>query len=116
MVDVIILLIVIVLIIFAVKGSIKHFRGESPCCGGNVRKEEKKLSGVVLGEKDVIIEGMTCDGCSARVQNALNKLDGLSATLDLASNTAHIRFTHLVKDEDIIKAVENAGYKVKAIR
>ena len=34
MVDIIIVLIVIVLLGFALKGSIKHFKGESPCCGG----------------------------------------------------------------------------------
>ena len=34
MVDAIIVLIVIVLLIFALKGTLKHFKGESPCCGG----------------------------------------------------------------------------------
>ena len=34
MVDAIIILVVVVLLIFALKGSIKHFRGEGACCGG----------------------------------------------------------------------------------
>ena len=34
MVDIIIVLLVIVLLGFALKGSIKHFKGDSPCCGG----------------------------------------------------------------------------------
>ena len=34
MVDAIIVLIVIVLLIFSLKGTLKHFKGESPCCGG----------------------------------------------------------------------------------
>ena len=35
MVDTIIVLIVIVLLVFALKGSLKHFRGEGTCCGGS---------------------------------------------------------------------------------
>ena len=34
MVDIIVVLIVVVLLGFALKGSIKHFKGDSPCCGG----------------------------------------------------------------------------------
>ena len=49
MVDAIIVLIVIVLLIFALKGTLKHFKGESPCCGGGsglIKTEiEKKGSG-----------------------------------------------------------------------
>ena len=34
MVDIIVVLIVVILLGFALKGSIKHFKGDSPCCGG----------------------------------------------------------------------------------
>ena len=48
MIDAIILLIVLVIMIFAVKGTIKHFKGEGPCCGGGsgslTVKEDKKLT------------------------------------------------------------------------
>lgn len=116
MVDAIVLLVVLVLIIFAVKGSIRHFRGEGPCCGGSVRKVEKRLSGVILGSKDILIEGMTCDNCASRVQNVLNRIDGLSASVDLARNNAHIEFTHLISDDDVREAIEKAGYKVIEIK
>ena len=117
MVDAIIILIVIVLIIFAVKGSLKHFKGEGPCCGGSsVKVKEKKLDGPVLAEKDVIFEGMSCNNCKARVENALNSIEGLKAEVDLNSNTAHVRIAHLVSDDEIKKAVSKAGYKVVSIR
>lgn len=117
MVDAIIVLFVIVLIIFAVKGSLKHFKGEGPCCGGSsVKVKEKKLDGPVLAEKDVIIEGMSCNNCKARVENALNSIEGLKAEVDLNSNTAHVRIAHLVSDDEIKKAVSKAGYKVASIR
>ena len=47
MVDVIIIIIVIILLGFALKGSIKHYKGEGACCGGsheNLNAEEKVLS------------------------------------------------------------------------
>ena len=48
MIDAIILLIVLVIMIFAVKGTIKHFKGEGPCCGGGsgslTVKEDKNSS------------------------------------------------------------------------
>ena len=57
MVDIIILLIVLVIIIFAVKGTIKHFKGEGACCGGGskglIKTEEKKLQHPKIGEKTV---------------------------------------------------------------
>ena len=50
MVDVIIVLIVAVLIIFAARGSVRHFKGEGPCCGGgsSAKAGEKTLSGPVM--------------------------------------------------------------------
>ncbi len=53
MVDIIIVLIVIVLLGFALKGSIKHFKGESPCCGGGGGEivldiPDKKLENPIL--------------------------------------------------------------------
>ena len=54
MVDAIIILVVVVLLIFALKGSIKHFRGEGACCGGGsgsvkTKKAKKKtLDGPVV--------------------------------------------------------------------
>lgn len=113
MVDVIILLIVLLLIIFAVKGSLKHFRGEGPCCGGASCpvKKEKKLEGTVLGKKDVEIRGMSCENCALRVENALNEIDGLSANVSFNDKKAHIVFTHLVSDQQIRDAIRKAGYE-----
>lgn len=54
MADSIILLFVLVIIIFAVKGSIKHFKGEGGCCGGGSKgliKAERKNSYIRRWEK-----------------------------------------------------------------
>ena len=41
MADIIIILIVIILLGLALKGSIKHFKGEGPCCGGGSGSNKK---------------------------------------------------------------------------
>ena len=77
MADAIIILIVIVLLGFALKGSIKHFRGEGPCCGGGsgkvTRSREKILDGPVIARKTIRISGMHCENCVNSITAALNK-------------------------------------------
>ena len=83
MVDAIIIVLVIILLFFALKGSLKHFKGESPCCGGGSgnsgKAKTKFLDGPVIGKKTLTIEGMHCDHCVKHVQNAINSIDGASA-------------------------------------
>ena len=58
------------------------------------------------------IEGMTCTACARRVEKNLNKLDGISAYVDFASEKAHLQLAGEV-DLDVLKqAVESAGYRV----
>lgn len=63
----------------------------------------------------VLIEGMSCNHCKQHVEEALNSLDGVSATVDLKKKCAMVENTKNVSNQQIIGAVENAGYKVKKI-
>ncbi len=63
--------------------------------------------------KTITIEGMMCMHCSGRVEKALNAIDGVTATVDLAAGTATV--TGDVTDEVLRKTVEDAGYKVVSI-
>jgi Cu+-exporting ATPase len=58
------------------------------------------------------IEGMTCTACARRIEKNLNKVPGLSAYVDFATEKAHLQLSNEVATEDITKAVESAGYKV----
>jgi len=58
------------------------------------------------------IEGMTCTACARRVEKNLNKVSGVSAYVDFATETAHLTLLSSVEQEDLVKAVESAGYKV----
>ena len=79
MADIIIILIVTILLGLALKGSIKHFKGEGPCCGGgsgsNKKAKTKFLDGPVIGRKTLKISGMHCEHCANTVTNALNGLN-----------------------------------------
>ena len=62
MTDYVIVGILIILIVIGIRSSVKHFKGEGGCCGGDssVKVKRKKLKQVVK-ERTVIIEGMTCE-------------------------------------------------------
>lgn len=65
--------------------------------------------------KTVIIKGMSCGHCVARVQKALNKIEGVEATVDLESRSAKLILTQAVSDKIIKDAVDNVGYEVTDI-
>ncbi|MCX0277870.1 cation transporter, partial [Nocardia zapadnayensis] len=53
---------------------------------------------------------MTCASCSARIEKKLNRLDGVSASVNLPLNSAHVEVTGDVSDEQITDTVSRAGY------
>ena len=62
------------------------------------------------------IEGMTCMHCQKRVEKALNAIEGVSAKVDLATNSATLTLTKPVADEVLIQAVVDAGYEVTSLK
>jgi Cu+-exporting ATPase len=56
------------------------------------------------------IGGMTCASCAARVEKKLNKLDGVSATVNFATETAQVSFPGATAIGDLIDVVKQAGY------
>ena len=61
------------------------------------------------------LEGMTCASCATRIERSLNKLDGVEATVNFATETATVSFDReLVAPEQLIAAVEATGYHVSA--
>src|SRR5258706_4908765 len=57
------------------------------------------------------IGGMTCTSCAARVEKKLNKLDGVSANVNYATELASVTYDpgH-VRLPDLVRTVEAAGY------
>lgn len=73
----------------------------------NERKEETEM------EKKINIEGMMCKHCEAAVSKALNALGGEEAKVVLEENAAYVKGS--ASDDELKKAVEDAGYKVTGI-
>ncbi len=61
-------------------------------------------------EVDLDIDGMTCASCAARVERKLNKLPGVVATVNYATERAHISLPSDVSIADAIATVEATGY------
>jgi P-type Cu+ transporter len=61
------------------------------------------------------IEGMTCSSCVNTVEKALNSIEGVSATVNFATETAHILAPAEMDTKGFIKIVEKAGYSAKLI-
>ena len=115
--NVIIIGVLLILLVMGIRSTIKHFKGESSCCGGGstVKVKKKKLKTVVL-QKTVIVEGMTCDHCKNRVERALNEVEGVSANVNLKKKQAVVSMEKEVGEEQIRRVIEKAGYEVVEIR
>jgi len=62
---------------------------------------------------ELVIGGMTCAACAARVQARLNKVDGVTATVNLATERTLITAPATVSASDLIAVVEAAGYSAR---
>jgi P-type Cu+ transporter len=59
---------------------------------------------------DLAVGGMSCASCAARIEKKLNKLDGVTATVNSATETAQVTFPATLGTGDLIYVVEQAGY------
>ena len=59
---------------------------------------------------DLDLRGMSCASCAARVEGALNRLDGVRAAVNFALERAHVQHESEVSAGDLIRAVESTGY------
>ncbi|MCA0143809.1 cation-translocating P-type ATPase [Blastococcus sp. LR1] len=62
---------------------------------------------------ELAITGMTCASCAARIEKRLNKLDGVTATVNYATEKAKISYGGEVSTDDLLAAVEKAGYSAR---
>ena len=56
------------------------------------------------------LEGMTCASCAARIERRLNRLAGVDATVNFATEQATVHFPACVEPDELVAAVESAGY------
>ena len=63
-----------------------------------------------VAETELAITGMTCASCAARIEKKLNKLDGVTATVNYATEKAKVTYPDTITPEDLVGLVEATGY------
>ena len=115
--DYIIIAVLAIIIILAVLRAVKHFKGGGCCGSGSTTiRDKKSLTGQKLGEKTLTIEGMHCENCEIRVENALNRLDGVAAKVSWKKKTAVVSYSKEISDDLLRETANRLGYEVTDIR
>src|SRR4051794_15379491 len=69
------------------------------------------MSTVASDRIELAVEGMTCASCAARIERKLNKLDGVTASVNYATEKAAVEFDPAhVSPQALLDAVEQVGY------
>ena len=119
--NLIVLAVIAVGMFFGLRRIAASTHGKSCCSDGASSKKAKK---VVVTDTDashypysdeLLIGGMSCDGCAQNVANALTAPDGLRATLPYADHTARVRSKQPIDRGALVAAVKDAGYYVMTL-
>lgn len=89
-------------------GTIKLNKNKNKLTEEGKKMESRKV--------EIVIDGMACSHCSGRVEQALNALEGVTATVDLAQKTAFLTVTSDITNEKLSESVADCGYKVVEIK
>lgn len=116
--NIIIVAILVIIVLAALRSSVKHFKGEGGCCGGGgVSAEPQKiLEGEKLGEIIVKIEGMHCQNCKNSVERQINKIPGASAKVNLRKKMAVISYDRELDCNEIKKNIEILDFNVTSLK
>ena len=116
-----ILILIAFLICYAVFRSVRRLKNGNTCCGE--RPEDIKRINVKDKNKahypffaKASITGMTCSNCAIKVENALNGLDGVWATVRVETQMAVVRAKQPIKESLVRDAIHRAGYGVCCIK
>jgi P-type Cu+ transporter len=71
---------------------------------------------VATGRVELEIGGMTCASCAARVEKKLNRLDGVSASVNFATEKAAVTYPATLDPRTLIDTVEQTGYTARLPR
>ena len=61
-------------------------------------------------EAELVVGGMTCASCAARIENMLNEMDGVTASVNYATEKAKVTLEPSAQVSDVVAAIEELGY------
>jgi len=62
---------------------------------------------------ELVIGGMTCASCAARIEKRLNRMDGVTATVNYATDRAKVTYAEGVTTDELVAQVEATGYTAR---
>ncbi|MFB6706292.1 heavy metal translocating P-type ATPase [Streptomyces sp. NPDC056333] len=77
---------------------------------------EAEAPAVASSEAELVIGGMTCASCAARIEKKLNRMDGVTATVNYATEKARVEFGVGTRLDDVIATVEKTGYTAQPLQ
>ena len=117
----VVIIILLLIVAFAVYGTVRRIRFGSSCCGEHdaadkkvrVRDRNKKSYPYtyVLG-----VDGMHCANCARRIENAFNKTEGRWAEADVGRKEVILRTKREESERDLSGIVSGAGYTMLAFK
>lgn len=110
--NVIIIAVVLIALTVGIRSTVRHFKGQGGCCGGGDYRSRKKKLSKVLYRKTFQVEGMHCEHCKNRVEEAVNDIRGVAGRVNLKKGELTVLYAEDVADELIREKIERAGYRI----
>ena len=114
--NIIIIAIIAVIMLLAIRETVKRFSGKGGCCGGSDYKPKKKRLSKVICKKVFTVEGMHCEHCKRRVEETVNDIKGVAGIVNLKKGELTVSYESDVDDKEIIEKLEKRGYSVVNVR
>ncbi|MFY9807196.1 MAG: heavy metal translocating P-type ATPase [Pseudonocardiaceae bacterium] len=70
----------------------------------------------LIHQVELVIGGMTCASCAARVEKKLNRLEGVSASVNYATEKARVSYAEGVTAQDLVATVARTGYTAELVQ
>ena len=113
--NIIVIVLLVIIVLFALRATIKRLKGKGRCCSGGGYKPKKKKLKTVIEKKTFYVKGMHCEHCKNRVEEAVDCIAGVSATVNLKKNQVLVEYETPVDDTSIINQIEKLGYVVMSV-
>lgn len=106
------ILLVVGILGISLRSFVRRLTGKTNCCGTERKPHKKKKLSAPIGRLTLVIGGMHCEHCRRSVTDALDALDSVAANVRLSDGTAEVAYERPVRDEELIRAVESAGFEI----
>ena len=105
-----------VILVGALLGVANRLRGKGCCSGGGDYKPKKKRLSTVTSQKTFAVEGMSCEHCKRRVEEAVNDISGVFCRVCLKRGEVTVFYETTIDDSVIINRIEKVGYTARVLR